>query len=357
MIKKFFFLVAIILMGNMTVVNAKINYVPLYIVDTTPDVKGVKHAPTTPLIITQDDHRLTLPEIDDSLTFKVFKDDDCIYEVAYENLQQIVNLPSMLVGDYEVRLCADTYYCYGYLTLERQNSANVPEETEDWEKITLWGSDTSLEYILDKIMGLNVVEYNVKRKDFPEDYDYIDEKSKEWARQQWEKEQAEITGERRIGLLLDELRDAFPQLVDANYGINIGGLNLVAFFPVLISCIQELKIELDNRTEKIVDVMMSRSMDPSAVREVRAAIGNTLLSTAPSSVYESALVRYILTDDVTNAYISITDMEGRLITRVPVSSSETSVSIDSGTLGQGVFLCTLFVNGENVGTKRLVKTR
>ena len=44
MVKRFFFLVVTILMGNMTVVNAKINYVPLYIVDTSTDVKGVKHA-------------------------------------------------------------------------------------------------------------------------------------------------------------------------------------------------------------------------------------------------------------------------------------------------------------------------
>jgi hypothetical protein len=125
----------------------------------------------------------------------------------------------------------------------------------------------------------------------------------------------------------------------------------------MVGCIQELKNELDSRTEKIVDVMMSRGASPAAVSEVRAAIGNALLSAAPTSVYESAQVRYLLTDNATNAYIAITDMEGRQITRVPVSPSETSVSIDSSTLGQGIFLCTLFVNGEKIETKRLVKTR
>lgn len=357
MIKKFIFSMVTILMGNMTVANAKINYVPLYIVDTTPDVKEIKHSPSMPFFITQDDHRLTLPEIDDSLTFKVIKGNDCVYEVPYDSYQPTLDLPITLIGDYEVRLCADTYYYYGYLTLENKYNRGFPTETDNWDNITLWGSDTPLEYILDKIMGLNVVEYNVKKKDFPEDWEYLDNKSKEWARQQWEKEQTEISEERRIGLLLDELRAAFPQLVDADYGINIGGLNIIAFFPVLISCIQELKIELDNRTEKIVDVMMSRGTDPSSVREVKAAIGNTLLSAQPTSVNESVLIRYILTDDVTNAYIAVTDMEGRQITKVPLSPSETSVFISSGTLGQGVFLCTLFVNGENVGTKRLVKTR
>ena len=169
MVKRFFFLVATILMGNMTVVNAKINYVPLYIVDTSADVKGVKHAPIQPLIITQDDHRLTLPEIDDSLMFQVFKGDDCVYEEAYDRNQPIVNLPTLLYGDYEVRLIADDYYCYGYLTLELLNNPDIPTEYGNWENITIFGSDASPESILNSIMGLNVVEYNRKdKKDGPE---------------------------------------------------------------------------------------------------------------------------------------------------------------------------------------------
>lgn len=330
MVKKFFFLVMALLMGNMMVADAKINYVPLYIVDTTPDVKGIKHAPTMPLIITQDDHKLTLPEINDSLTIRIFKNEDCVYEVAYEKSQVTVDLPAMLVGDYEIRLCADTYYCYGYLTLELLKNPDIPTEYGNWENITLFGSDNSQESIMSRFMGLNVVEYNRKN---------------------------EKNGQRYVGMFLNELMAAFPQVSDDNYGFVIDDINIWGLFSVLVGGIQELKTELDNRTEKIVDVMMSRGTGSSAVKEVRAAIGNTLLSAAPTSVYESALVRYILTDEATNAYIAITDMEGRQVMKMPVSPSETSVSISSGDLGQGVFLCTLFVNGENVGTKRLVKTR
>lgn len=330
MVKRFFFLFVTLLMGNMTVVNAKINYVPLYIVDTSADVKGVKHAPATPLIITQDDHRLTLPEIDDSLMFQVFKGTDCYYEVAYDRNQPIVNLPAILWGDYEVRLSADTYYYYGYLTLELLKDPDIPTEYGNWENITLFGSDTSQESILNSIMGLDVIEYNRKDKE---------------------------DGQRYVGMFYDELRATFPQITDDHYGFVIGDINIWGLFSVMVGCIQELKTELDSRTEKIVDVMMSRGASPAAVSEVRAAIGNTLLSAAPTSVYESAQVRYLLTDNATNAYIAITDMEGRQITRVPVSPSETSVSIDSSTLGQGIFLCTLFVNNEKIETKRLVKTR
>jgi hypothetical protein len=216
-------------MGNMTVVNAKINYVPLYIVDTSADVKGVKHAPATPLIITQDDHRLTLPEIDDSLMFQVFKGTDCYYEVAYDRNQPIVDLPAILWGDYEVRLSADTYYYYGYLTLELLKDPDIPTEYGNWENITLFGSDTSQESILNSIMGLDVIEYNRKDKE---------------------------DGQRYVGMFYDELRATFPQITDDHYGFVIGDINVWGLFSVMVGCIQELKNELDSRTEKIVDVMM-----------------------------------------------------------------------------------------------------
>jgi len=125
MIKKFFLLVVAILMGGMTAVKAKINYVPLYIVDTTPDVTEPRHVPAGPLFIIQDGYKLTLPEIDDNLTFKILKDNECVYEEEYQRRQLDVTLPTTLVGDYEVRLCADTYYYYGNICLELQDEQDV----------------------------------------------------------------------------------------------------------------------------------------------------------------------------------------------------------------------------------------
>ena len=101
--------------------------------------------------------------------------------------------------------------------------------------------------------------------------------------------------------------------------------------------------------------MLSRYAGTSAAREIRAAIGNTLLSVTPT-LAESTEVRFLLTEDVVNAHITITNMGGRVVTKVPVSSSDTTVTINTGTLDEGIYLCTLVANGQNVGTKRLVKT-
>lgn len=260
-----------------------------------------------------------MPDIEDSLTFMVLSNDQCVYQTNYQRSLSTINLPATLVGDYEVRLCADSYYCYGFVTLEQQekrDTSDIPIETELWENITQLGSNTSQQDILDDIMGLHVVEYNMKSD----------------------------SAQKRIGLLAAELREIFLQVVltlpDGQLGINY--LDLV---PVLFSCVQELKNQLDIRTQRIADIMLSRYTDTSAAREIRAVIGNTLLAVAPTPVCESVLVRFLLTDDVANANITITDMGGRAITKVPVSPSDKSVTISSGTLGEGIYLCTLFADG------------
>lgn len=355
MSKKILLILVSILTGNLTAVNAKINYVPLYIVDTQPEVEAVEHAPSMPLFITQDDHKLTLPEFEDSLTFMILNGDQSVFQTDY---QPTVNVPASLVGDFEVRLSADTYYYYGFITLEGREEPGIPGENANWENITLLGSNTSQQVILDNIMGLNVVEYNMKYNNALSDTAlvYLSESEREAYIKQCEERQAELRAQRRFGLLPEELSAIFPSLVQY-YPNGEFGINYLDLIPVLISCIQELKVQLDSRTETIVDIMMSRGTGTSAVSEVRAAIGNTLLSVAPSSVKESTQVRYILDDDVSNAYIAVIDMGGRIITRVPVLPSDTSATISSGILGEGIFLCTLFANGQNVGTKRLVKTK
>ena len=235
----------------------------------------------------------------------------------------------------------------------------VPSEFGQWENITRLGSDSPQEVILDKIMGLNVVEYNMKT-DIPseEDLIYLNVKDKEAYLKRLEEKEAAKNAERHIGLLANELKAAFPNLGLVRE-LNEGkvGINYVEIVPVLISCIQELKNQLDMRTGKMVEIVMSRGLEPTTVNAARAAFGSNLLPIAPTSVSQPAEVRYLLDVAASNAYLSVVDMGGRVVTKVPVSPSATSAMIDSGTLGEGIFLCTLYVDGQNIGTKRLVKTK
>ena len=358
MLKKYLLIIAAALFGSLAAVEAKINYVPLYLVVTQTDSTDATQTLANTLFVTQDDHKFILPESEDSLTFMLFKGDESVYAVPCKRSQPVY-LPTTIDGDYEVRLCADNYYYYGYVTLDKRISGqdSIPTENTNWENIKLLGSDTPQQFILDNILGLHVVEYTMKPNSgmSEEDLSYLSEEEREAYIQHLEQMNEEMRSKLRYGLLPEELKAIFPSLV---VKIPDGfGINYTDLIPILISCIQELKVQIDSRTEKFVDVMMARSNDATDVGSVRSIMGNTLISAVPSSVNEPATVRYLLAEDVSNAYLLVTNMAGRVMTRVPLSPADTSATIDSSILDKGIFLCTMFVNGEVVETKRLVKTK
>jgi hypothetical protein len=47
-------------------------------------------------------------------------------------------------------------------------------------------------------------------------------------------------------------------------------------------------------------------------------------------------------------------MTGKMLKKLPISSGETSVSINGWELGEGMFLYTLMVNGREIDTKRMI---
>ena len=64
-----------------------------------------------------------------------------------------------------------------------------------------------------------------------------------------------------------------------------------------------------------------------------------------------------LADDARDASICIFDMTGNMLKNLPISSGETSVSINGWELGDGMFLYTLIVNGKEIDTKRMIITK
>ena len=55
-----------------------------------------------------------------------------------------------------------------------------------------------------------------------------------------------------------------------------------------------------------------------------------------------------------NAAFCIFDMTGKTIKKLPVSSGMESVSIGGYELGEGMFLYSLVVNGQEIDTKRMI---
>ena len=168
------------------------------------------------------------------------------------------------------------------------------------------------------------------------------------------KEKEALAAQRHFGLIAQELKDIYPTLVQEGQDGYLS-INYIELVPILIRSIQTLKQELDEVKGAGAE-SISLSRNTTAVTDA-AAVGNILYQNTPNPFKEQATIRFHLADNATNAAICIFDMTGKMLKKLPISSGDTSVSINGWELGEGMFLYTLIVNGREVDTKRMIITK
>lgn len=195
---------------------------------------------------------------------------------------------------------------------------------------------------LNNIMSLNVIKYN-----------YIDRQLEISDTAQvviLKKEPQEKQS--HYGISTQELQKLYPDLVCEGQDGYLG-VNYLELVPILIRSIQELKQELDEVKGKENELL---SRNATTDMTVTNAIGNKLYQNSPNPFKEQTIIRFRLVDDARNAAICIFDMTGKMLKKLPISSGETSVSVNGWELGEGMFLYTLMVNGQEIDTKRMLIT-
>jgi hypothetical protein len=120
----------------------------------------------------------------------------------------------------------------------------------------------------------------------------------------------------------------------------------------LIRSIQELKQELDE--VKGASKAMTRSTSNESTDFSAVASGNALYQNTPNPFKEQTVIRFKLEDNVQDASICIFDMTGKTLKKLPISSGMESVSIGGYELGEGMFLYSLIVNGQELDTKKMI---
>lgn len=202
---------------------------------------------------------------------------------------------------------------------------------------------------LDNVLGMNVISYNYKSQP------RMSEAEGDTARSISTMLDTKVDAKRHYGLSAQELQTIYPDLVETGQDGYLA-INYIELVPILIRSIQELKAELDEVKGFDGDAAMSRGFS-TAVSQMTAVSGNVLYQNTPNPFKEQTTIRFKLADNAQNAAICIFDMTGKLLRRLPVSSDETSVSINGWELGEGMFLYTLMVNGRDIDTKRMIITK
>ena len=221
--------------------------------------------------------------------------------------------------------------------------------------VSLGERDNGGKATLENVLNMNVVEYNLKSQLSEEMPDIIAPEKAEEIRTSYEflkEKDEEMVSRRHFGVDAKELQKVYPDLVlegqDGYLAVNYSEL-----VPLLIRSIQALKQELDEvKSKSNARKRAATGIDPSL-----AASGNILYQNTPNPFKEQTVIRFKLAENTQDASICIFDMKGKLIKKLPISSGMESVSIGGYELGEGMFLYSLIVNGQEIDTKKMVITK
>ena len=169
------------------------------------------------------------------------------------------------------------------------------------------------------------------------------------------KDDMKMTERRHFGIDAEELQKTYPDLVLEGQDGYLA-VNYVELVPVLIKAIQELKQQVDElqgtEAAKKAPAKTSTTDDRNTT-----AKKNILYQNTPNPAKEQTIIRYRLADNAKDAAICIFDMQGKMLKKLPVSSDNDSVTINGYELGQGMFLYSLVVNGQEIDTKKMIITK
>ena len=207
------------------------------------------------------------------------------------------------------------------------------------------------------LSGLNVTTYQKERPERPEVTDSFFDDMGIDSLHRGEEPEPDIMDEQfykktHYALNADRLEEAFPDLVYVRKD-GTKAINYMEMIPLLVQSINELNAE--------IEVLKGQNPEETAKKtrsatEIQGSLKsqNKLYQNTPNPFKEQTIIRFSLADDVQNAAICIFDMTGKTIKKLPISSGMESVSIGGYELGEGMFLYSLVVNGQEIDTKRMI---
>ena len=238
----------------------------------------------------------------------------------------------------------------GALLGESASSSNSSEGGQSLRGISMASS----------LSGLNVTTYQKERPAMPVEEETIFDPDGDSSKVM-EAPEPDIMDEQfytksHYALDADKLEEVFPDLVYVNKdGSKV--INYVEMIPLLVQSINELN-------EKI-EVLQGQSSSGRAKAAVRGTTGvngtsisqNKLYQNTPNPFKETTIIHFTLAEDAKDAYICIFDMTGKPVKKLPVSAGMDSVSFGGYEIGEGMFLYSLIVNGQEIDTKRMIITK
>ena len=171
-----------------------------------------------------------------------------------------------------------------------------------------------------------------------------------------------------IGFIAQEVNPIFPEFVHYSETDDLYGINYAGFSVVAIKAIQELKGELDERTKQVSDLEQRLARLEQMVAtgngnqnylsldgETDAEATATLLQNTPNPFTTVTSIDYRIPKNARAAELRITDITGKILRSQDIDQrGDVQTILDAAALSPGTYIYSLWVDGELIGSKKMV---
>jgi hypothetical protein len=195
-----------------------------------------------------------------------------------------------------------------------------------------------------------------------------------------------LSSQKHYGMIAQEIKDEFPELVKFDSTNMLYGVNYNGFVPVLLEAVKaqqqqisekEARInddsiriaDLENRVttlESEIELIKSQccsglaeeKSNPTTTLKVNKKPQTKLYQNVPNPFSENTRIEYYLPRTTSKARLYIYDMQGTQIRNYRISSfEEGSITIQGGSMQPGMYMYTLIADDREVDTKRMILTK
>ena len=205
---------------------------------------------------------------------------------------------------------------------------------------------------LDKVLGMNIVEFKYKQREFEAAEGAEASKEK---RAPWYDEESAFMKNKHYGFIAQELQKIYPDLVVEGKDGYLG-VNYLEIIPLLVRSIQELNAKVEQYENSPIHKAATRSAEEEAT-DIDAIV-TTLYQNTPNPFTESTLIQCDVAEEVAKADLYVYDMNGKQIAVYPIAErGATSITIEGRSFEAGMYLYALIADGQVIDTKRMILTK
>lgn len=169
----------------------------------------------------------------------------------------------------------------------------------------------------------------------------------------------------QIGFLAQELEKEFPELVKRPDSENeYYAVNYVGMIPILLEAIKEQQMAIEKLQKETADLKITledcctKNQAQPKNMQIEENTKSYLEQNVPNPFDIATEIKCFVSEDSENAVIYVFNLQGTLKLQKPIyQKGENSITIFGSELEAGMYVYSLFINGKEVDSKKMLLTK